>query len=471
LYYYGLVFINVWMGDLEAITREALEGLRDQPDVLIALILRQMEAIAELRAEVRALQQRVAELEEQNRPPTAPFRRPAEQKSATPKKPGRPHGHPGSFRAIPQQIDEVIEVPLPGGGCPCCGGVLQEVRACVQHIEEILPARPHVTRLTTWEAWCPKCQKPVASSHPMQVSNATGSAGTHLGSRALALAAALKHELGLSFSKTCAALELFSGLRLTRGGLAQVFQRMGKKLQPDYRALLEELKRDPAIHTDETSWWINGPASLWVYTSPRNTFYCVVESRSRAQFHEIIPPEWKGVLVSDCLSVYDGATALQQKCYSHHFKALRIARADARDAQEWLAEVGALLHGAMDFKSLQETLQPNERLQRRHGFDLAARLLLERPRADPAEERLRARLFKQIDHLFTFLDHPAVEATNNLAERQLRPAVIARKLSCGNKTRKGADAWEVLASLAATCAQRFECFVTFAAPKLTLQGR
>ncbi len=45
-------------------------------------------------------------------------------------------------------------------------------------------------------------------------------------------------------------------------------------------------------------------------------------------------------------------------------------------------------------------------------------------------------LNKQRDHLFTFLDHEGVDATNNLAERQLRPAVIARKISCGNKTPK-----------------------------------
>jgi len=30
---------------------------------------------------------------------------------------------------------------------------------------------------------------------------------------------------------------------------------------------------------------------------------------------------------------------------------------------------------------------------------------------------------------------------SNLAERQLRPAVIARKVSCGNKTPKGAQTW------------------------------
>jgi len=40
------------------------------------------------------------------------------------------------------------------------------------------------------------------------------------------------------------------------------------------------------------------------------------------------------------------------------------------------------------------------------------------------------------------------------AERAQRPVVNARKLSCGNKTQRGKQTWEILASLAATCRQR-----------------
>jgi transposase len=81
------------------------------------------------------------------------------------------------------------------------------------------------------------------------------------------------------------------------------------------------------------------------------------------------------------------------------------------------------------------------------------------------------RLYKQRDHLFTFLDHDGVDATNNLAERQLRPAVIARKISCGNKTQKGARTWQILASLAATCAQRATSFIAELARAAPLQPR
>jgi len=52
-----------------------------------------------------------------------------------------------------------------------------------------------------------------------------------------------------------------------------------------------------------------------------------------------------------------------------------------------------------------------------------------------------------------------VPATNNLAERQLRPAVIVRKIACGNKTPKGAAAWACLNSVAVTCQQIGRSFI------------
>jgi hypothetical protein len=95
-------------------------------------------------------------------------------------------------------------------------------------------------------------------------------------------------------------------------------------------------------------------------------------------------------------------------------------------------------------------------------------LLLDAPRAQPLEEKVRLRLWKQRDHLFTFLERPEVPATNNLAERQLRPAVIARKISCGNKTDKGAAAWATLGSLAATRRQAGGSFIELIAQGVAL---
>jgi transposase len=53
-----------------------------------------------------------------------------------------------------------------------------------------------------------------------------------------------------------------------------------------------------------------------------------------------------------------------------------------------------------------------------------------------------------------FLHEPGVEPTNNAAERVLRPAVIARKVSQCSKNQRGAESFAALASLCQTLRQR-----------------
>lgn len=461
------------MNPSRPLKREMVEELqKEQPSALIELVMGMQEALEEMRQEVGRLQRRVSELEEQNRPPSAPFRRAERERVKEPGKPGRKPGHPGACRAIPDHIDEEIEVGL--WACPHCGGAVEDVEPLIQYLEELPVLRAHVSKLRTYQGYCTRCGKTVRSTHPRQMSVAAGAAAVQLGARAVAAAAQLKHGIGLTLRKSCRVLELLCGLRTTAGGLAQAFQRAGQKLQADYEQLGREMAASPVVHTDETSWWVAGPQSLWVFAREGEnpaTLYRVVARRDRSTFHETIPADFAGVLVSDCLSVYDGATALQHKCYAHHLRAWRRAQENLNYKQDtgWLTQVRALLDAAMKLRRSPD-LSDEHREQRRRGLQLAAQALLAQPRADPAEESLRARLWKQRDHLLVFLDHPGVDPTNNLAERQLRPAIIARKLSCGNKTFAGAKAWQILASFAVTCSQRSRCFLDFLALRLPLAG-
>ena len=325
----------------------------------------------------------------------------------------------------------------------------------VQYIEELPVVRPHVTKLITEEAECPHCQEQVRSTHPLQVSLAEGAAAVQLGPRALGLAAQLNKQHGLTMRKTCAVLREAFGLRLSPGGLSQALARMAAKLEPAYENLRARLRAGPCLHSDETSWRVGGPGYwLWVFTNKTMTIYRVAKGRGRDLLLEMLGPEFAGVLVSDCLAIYDDANPRQQKCYSHHLKAIRLAGEDHPSA--WLEEVRWLLKEAMALKG--QALEAAQRAQRRAALEARAIELLAAPRPTTLEEKVRRRLEKQQDHLFTFLDVEEVEATNNLAERQLRPAVIARKVSCGNKTPKGAHTWEILTSLAATCVQQAESF-------------
>jgi transposase len=466
---------------------------RENPARLLQAALRQAEQLAQiiperdhlrtqnawLHQQLEAKTKRIAELQEALEAAeraahrqAAPFRIEERKRLVAPKRPGRKQGHPGAFRHQPDQVDEYTEVEL--CACPHCGGrEFIDQSQIEQFIEDIPPVRPRVTRLRTYEATCMRCAQSVRSRHPLQMSLATGAAGVQLGPRALALAADLNKAKGLSMRKTCAILRDCFGLQLSPGGLSQALDRLAAKLKPQYDAIATELRQAPVLHSDETSWWVAGPGWwLWVFTASQFTFYVVAKSRGRDLLKDILGKDFGGVLVSDCLAIYDDTTALQHKCYAHHHKAISKAKAlHPHQGEGFLCEVAAMLRAAVALQEQKALLSLETFDDLRQALQHKAVQLLEPPRSEPNEEAVRNRLNKQRDHLFTFLDYDGVDATNNLAERQLRPAVIARKISCGNKTLNGARTWQILASLAATCAQRATSFIAALARAAPRQAR
>ncbi len=87
---------------------------------------------------------------------------------------------------------------------------------------------------------------------------------------------------------------------------------------------------------------------------------------------------------------------------------------------------------------------------------LTARLdeLIVTPWEDSQARRLIKRLRRHRCDLFTFLDHAGVPFENNLAERAIRPAVIIRKNSYGNRSQQGADIQAILMSVFFTLKKR-----------------
>jgi hypothetical protein len=80
--------------------------------------------------------------------------------------------------------------------------------------------------------------------------------------------------------------------------------------------------------------------------------------------------------------------------------------------------------------------------------------LIDTPWEDPNAKRLSKRFRRHQDELFTFLDQEGVPFDNNHAERTIRPAVIIRKNSHGNRSQQGADCQAVLMSIFRTLKQR-----------------
>ena len=180
--------------------------------------------VGALRREVESLRDELRRGKRQ----AAPFGKDAPK--TDPKRPGRKKGHRGSFRLPPppEEISEIVQVPLER--CPRCGGPVEGVRDNAPVYQTDMPdVRPVVKRFDTRRGWCPRCNRRVRSRHPDQTSDAAGAAGSGIGPNALALAADLKHRLGLSFRKVVDLFQVHFGLSVTPGALAQASHRLAER--------------------------------------------------------------------------------------------------------------------------------------------------------------------------------------------------------------------------------------------------
>lgn len=422
--------------------------------------------VDELRQRDAAMQQRLEELERQAHRQAAPFRRPQEKRGGSGKPPGRPKGHPPSHRPKPPDIDEHVIVLLER--CPHCNAKVTDQQAVEQIIQDLPPVRIHNLHLTTYRGKCPNCG-PVCSTHPAQVSTATGAAGVHLGKNILGLIASLSKAHGLTMRRLCKILNEHFGLSISPGGVSQALDRVADRLSEPYGQLQDAVRKSLAIHVDETGWWVNGHSQwLWVFTNGLLTLY-EIDNRSQEVVRRVLGDDYLGVLISDCLATYDPHPGRKSKCVAHHLKAINEALTEAPESV-FLQAIKRFWQGAIAVHRMRSSLDTEQYAKAVAALEDRLHELLGTPCTLSQELRIINRLRKQDPHLLTFLHVSGVDPTNNQAERQLRPAVIARKLSAGNKTARGVRTFQTLASLAATCAQQGRSFGELVADWLSVTG-
>ena len=407
--------------------------------------------LEQLEAEVQRLTELLEATQRRGKRQATPFSRGEPQ--ATPKQPGRPAGHPATHRPIPDRIDRIEEAALPPA-CPQCGGqVLEEDVQAQYQIDIPRPIPVTVTQFNIHVGHCEVCGTRVQGRHADQTSDATGAAAVQIGPNALGLAAELKHEMGLPYGKTARVLSTATELEVQRSTLARASQRLAAKCRPTYQRLILRLRHSQVAYVDETGWKLGGQSAwLWVFTNEEASVYVIDPSRAHEVVEEVLGTDYGGVLVSDCFLAYDPLTCTQSKCVAHLLRRCKeLQEMKSGRAVQFSQDLTRLLQAAIRLK--------NRRLQMsEHGYAVACGRLeaafdrvLERQLSDADNARFAKLLRKQRSRLFTFLYHDAVAPTNNAAERELRPAVLARKTGGCNRTRTGAEAHAILTSVLRTC--------------------
>jgi transposase len=378
---------------------------------------------------------------------------------------GRPLGHAGSGRTRPTRIDRTQAIPAPES-CPDCGtpftgtGVFRE-----RIVEDIILVRPTiVTKYLIERRWCPKCR----TYHEDAVTDALPR--HRLGLHVLLFVVYQKVALGLSYGKIQHELRTYFGLSISVGELPGMVAEVAALFGPAYARLLDLMRQQAAIHIDETSWRVDGiPHWLWVFVNDVVALYVVSRSRGSKVPQALLGPDFDGVVISDFFSAYSPLDVEKAKCWSH------------------------LLRDSYDYAKGQTADSERTQFhQTLHALFVEMGLALEQVQADPAGrervydemrtklwrfatehyrtwqcQQLAERIKKYLDDLVVWLYDPAVDPTNNAAERALRGAVVTRKTSFGSRSKRGAQAFARMLSIIMTWERQGNDFFTTAYQALT----
>lgn len=227
-----------------------------------------------LKEQVQRLKRGLERSERAGKRQAAPFSKgpPAGKPRKPGRRPGSDYGTPAR-RAVPEHVDETVEVPLPEQ-CPDCGGEVEARSVAEQYQTELPPIRPHVTRFRVHLGSCTKCRRSVRGRHPRQTSDALGAAASQLGPRAVSVAAHLNKGLGLSFEKTSTLYRTVFSVQVTPSGLCQALDRMAQAAEPTYDALVQSVRAAPVVSPDETGWKVGGELTwLWAFATPDLSVY------------------------------------------------------------------------------------------------------------------------------------------------------------------------------------------------------
>lgn len=367
------------------------------------------------------------------------------------KKPGAKAGHAGARRESPPP-DRTVEHPELAA-CPECGTPLPPAsRTRERTVQDVTDAaKVECVAHSIPRQLCPTCRKEVEPVVADALPHAM------VGHQLVVLTAWFHYMLGITISNVIAILGGHLRMTLSGGGLVDMWRRTGAVLEGWYEEIGKQAKNSAVLHADETGWRVNGSTHwLWCFCNKESCWYMIDKSRGSPALQKFFTEAFKGVLVTDFWAPYESVwmegAGEHQYCLAHPLRELIEIDQRKPGGGEWAS-----------FSTMcKRLLRDGIRLRKRPDYTrqkyasrvrrLDARLVTLAGAAyqDADAARLAKRFLRHQNSIFTFLDIDGVEPTNNHAERMIRPAVIIRKNSQGNRSDDGARTQAILMSVLRT---------------------
>lgn len=417
------------------------------PPEVIAYIIHLHERIDQLEARVKDLESRL-NLNSKNsgKPPSTDgyARKVRDKRNSDKKKRGGQPGHPGNTLSKTSNPD-FIEIHKPEI-CSICGNSLEDGTFIGVEKRQIfdLPPPPEikVTEHQSFTIQCAHCGNRNLGEFPDNVVTSV-----QYGPRIKSYLAYLVHYQLIPYERVTELCSDLFGFSISPGTIVNLTHNLAEKLEVFEDNLLQCLKSEAVIHTDETGVRVEGKTNwLHVTCTPYLTYYSLQRKRGREAIDNIgVLPDYAGISVHDFWNPYLAYSCDHSFCCAHIIR--ELTRVEEETSQKWSSELIELLLEAKNTKDVYHNMGvpiPEVILTSiKSTYDELIQAGMNDNPPPMVYPKNRGRVKKSfasnlVERLFTwkggvlkFIDHRNVPFDNNLAERDIRMMKVKMKISGG----------------------------------------
>lgn len=352
---------------------------------------------------------------------------------------GAYNGHVGHGRRSHNEdnADEVIEVNG-GDTCPFCGDKLDFKETRERTVIESESARPKKQLYKMHYKVCRGCGKVVRPRLSSVLPKSL------YGNQLVAQAAVMHYYHGVPMGRITEMI----GINL--GSLVNLFHRLAGYFAPIIEILKEQYRGAMVKHADETGWRTDGQNGYgWLFCTVKISLFCFEHTRSASVPKKIFgDKKLPGVLVVDRYNAYNKIRVEIQYCYAHLLREVEKLEKEFPDSQEVKSFVSVLAPVLAEAMHLRNQPISDEQYYIKAQEIQKQIVQINKSPAQHLGIRAIQDIFNSNEHrLYHWVNNREVPPDNNQAERDLRPTVIARKVSFGTGSDNGSKTRSILMSV------------------------
>jgi hypothetical protein len=267
----------------------------------------------------------------------------------------------------------------------------------------------------------------------------------------------------MSLDSISSMLEELFGIRIFHTEMHMFKSLMANYYETTHQRVFDNILSGTLLHVDETEVQLqDGKGYVWAFTNIEEVVYMYRPTREGGFLRELLKG-FSGVLISDFYPAYDGIDCSQQKCLIHLMRDINqelLSNPFDEDMKLITQPFGALLRKIV---STIDEYGLRRKYLKQHETDVEQffQSIEEHSISSEATEALRARLLKNRNKLFTFINYDGVPWNNNNAEHAIKQFAYYRERTNGTMRETGLRDYLVLLSICQTCKYKGVSFLKF----------